>query len=399
MHLKITIFLYFVFQLYFTGIAHAQSDWIAPEGKIINNRTLLWGDFLGRPDKYESPNTAAATQPAIYAVVDSVDEHPNDRISIKFRIKCAFQSASWVRESLGEHSDYILNHEQDHYDIALTYANKLQADLCNRDYSMNNYEKEIKDIYYPLMEKYEKTQDDYDNQSNHSIIKETQALWDMRIKKCLENCTDEFYYSPENIVQTVKYFGQTVKRIPHEPARQFATRARPLYTELTEELAIKTFDTKEWTPEKATIAFYLQKYKIESDDETLPKECSRILAYIFMPLPNNLYKRVLIDTFSNEDKPVKIASVFFANADSDITKELVIMTTSTQHDKQGSGTLYTNRVYDYIYNKGYPARLKRLEDVNKQIEGGFEGTWNGKPSKAKYKTQKEVEDALKKLGY
>ena len=397
MRLIHTFFLIFLIQLCVESSVKAQREYIMPEGKIINNRTLLWGDFLGHAAKSINPNVAAATQPAIYAVVDSVAEHPNNRITIKFRIKCAFQSASWVRESLGDHSDYILNHEQDHYDIALIFANKLQADLCSRDYSMDNYFKEIESIYIPLMQKYDKTEDDYDKESDHSLIKENQALWDMRIKKCMENNTDEFFSSPENIVQTVKYFGQSVKRIHGEPARQFVTRCRPLYSELTEDLCAKIMETKEWSIEKAVIVFYSQKYKEEIEDQPA-KDCSRLLAYAFVPVGKDIYKRILIDTFTNQDKPIKIGSVFFANVDSDNTKELVIMTTSDEHSKQAFGTLYTTRVYDNITSK-LPGKLKRLDDVSIKVEGGFEGTLNNKPSKAKCKTQKDVEDVLKKLGY
>src|SRR5262249_53675890 len=148
-------------------------------------------------------------------------------------------------------------------------------------------------------DKYDQAQLDYDNGCDHSLIKEMQDLWDMRIKKCLENNTDEYMYSPESAVKNVWYLGQTVKRMPGEPARQFATRCRPLYSQYTEELAGKTIETKEWTPEKATIAFYSQQYDKPMGDDAPPKECTRILACAFMPQSDNTYKRVLIDTFTN----------------------------------------------------------------------------------------------------
>ena len=128
----------------YTAHAQSQSEWIAPEGKIINNRTLLWSDFLGSPDKYEDPRAGAAVRPVIYFIADSAEEHPNERVTFKFHVKCAFQSAAWVKEVVEkEHTYFYLNHEQDHYDIALTLANKLQADLSGRDYSIKNYNKEI----------------------------------------------------------------------------------------------------------------------------------------------------------------------------------------------------------------------------------------------------------------
>ena len=228
--------------------------------------------------------------------------------------------------------------------------------------------------------------------------KEKQYLWDMRIKKCLENNTDEYYASNESVVQNVKVYGAAVKRIPGEPVLQFAVRARPLYTEFPQEMTSKIIETKEWTPGEASIvAFYTQKYYVE-EDGGLPKYNFRTLAYMFIPNGKDTYKRVFIDTFSVDGKQVNIAGAFFANADSDQVKELVIMATCTQKDAQSTGMLYINRVYDNV-TRLLPVRLKRLDDMTAKIEGGLDGVRDGKPSKAKYKTEKEVTEALRTMGY
>ena len=105
---------------------------------------------------------------------------------------------------------------------------------------------------------------------------------------------------------------------------------------------------------------------------------------------------MLIDTFNNDGKPIKIEKLFFANADSDNVKELVIMATSQQKDAQHNGTLYINRVYDNP-PRILPGRLKRLEDATAKIEGGFEGKLNGKPVKAKVKNENEIAAILGKI--
>ncbi len=375
-----------------------EHEWIAPEGKIINYRTLTWQDFPGKPDKDEPAEAGAAVRPSIYFNADSGEYLPNDRLTYKFHVKCAFQSVAWVKEIvLKDRTYFYLNHEQEHYDIALTYANKLKADLSGRDYSAKNYEKEIDDIYQDLMKKYEQTQDDYDGQSNHSLIKEMQTLWDMRIKKCLENNTIEYYSSPESVVKTVHYLGQPVKRIVGEPAVQFATRCRPIYSEFSDELAGKIIETKEWSADKAVIAFYSQQYTKTIEDEA-PKACTRLLGEVFLTKDKINYKRVLIDTFTNEERPTKIVATFLANVDSDSYKELIVITATDRKDKEASGTQYTVKVYDNIFPNIFPARLKRLDDISAKLEGGFEGMINGKPSKAKHRSQKDIEDELKKMG-
>ena len=393
-----------------TSHLYAQNDigWIAPEGKILNYRTLTWADFLGKEEKEFSDKLAesnlvarAYVSPAIYFKADSGKILDNGRVKFSFHVKCAFQSRAFVRESTKqEHSNYVLIHEQDHYDIALNYANKLQAELSSRDYSEKNYNEEIDKICNDLLKKYNSTQEVYDHEVNPDgrEEKEKQYLWDMRIKKCLENNTDEYYASNESVVQNVKVYGAAVKRIPGEPVLQFAVRARPLYTEFPQEMTSKIIETKEWTPGEASIvAFYTQKYYVE-EDGGLPKYNFRTLAYMFIPNGKDTYKRVFIDTFSVDGKQVNIAGAFFANADSDQVKELVIMATCTQKDAQSTGMLYINRVYDNV-TRLLPVRLKRLDDMTAKIEGGLDGVRDGKPSKAKYKTEKEVTEALRKMGY
>lgn len=388
---------------------HAQSDdnWIAPEGFILNYRTLNWNDFKGREDRVFSDKLAtqnlqakAYVSPAIYFVADSGETQPNGRVKFKFHVKCAFQSSAFVRESTkNEHSNYVLIHEQDHYDIALVYAGRLQSILSSRDYSADKYNEEIDKLGNDLLDKYNKTQEIYDNEVNPNGTDDQakQYLWDMRIRKCMENNTDEFFASTESAVQNVKLPGQIVKRLPGEPALQFIVRARPLYMELPPEMMPKVVETREWSQEPAVIAFYTQKFYVH-EDGALPTDHFRTMAYMFIPTTKDLYKRVIIDTFNYDGRPVKITGAFFTNADNDAAKELVITATSTQKDKDGSGTMYINRVYDNA-DKPLPGKLKRLDDVSVKIEGGFEGSLGGKPSKAKCKSSQEITDALKKLGY
>lgn len=382
-------------------------DWIAPEGRILNYRTLNWDDFQEKQekeieDKLAEQNLRALAYicPAIYFTAKRGETQENGRIKFDFLVKCAFQTRSFAREATKkDHSNYVLIHEQDHYDIALVYANKLQAELSSRDYSKDKYQEEVDKIADDNSKKYHATQMAYDHEVNPDgrEEKEKQYLWDMRIKKCMENNTDEYFASPETVVQTVKLPGQTVKRRTGEPAGQFVVRCRPLYTEFPQEMTSKIVETTEWTTEPAVIAFYTQKYYIH-EDGAVPKDNFRTLAYIFIPNGKDTYKRVIIDTFVNDGRPVKIAATFFANVDSDQTKELVIVAASPQKETGTNGTLYINKVYDNV-TRLLPARLRKLDDVAAKITGGFEGVKDGKPSTTKFKTEKDIREALGKMDY
>ena len=380
-----------------TTQAGAQANWVAPEGFTVNQRTLTWEDFKGKEDKdlaadlaSRNLQAAAYVSPAIYFTADS-GRVENGRVKFNFHIKCAFQSRAFVRESTKQqHSNYVLIHEQDHYDIALTYARKMQDMLSSRDYSADKCQEEVDKLCTDLLDKYEKTQKTYDGEVNPDGRDEVekQHLWDMRIKKGLENNTDEFYNSPEQAVKSVAEPGTIVKRIPGEPALQFVVRARPLYTEFSGDMKAKVMETTEWSETPAVIAFYTQKYYLV-EDGAVPKDNFRTLAFIFMPTANNFYKRILIDTFTNNGKPVRIGPVFFANADSDQAKELVIMANCSQPD----GMVYYNRIYDNIF-KPMPPKLKRLDEADTKISSGFEGLSNGREVHAKYKTEDQVKEAL-----
>ncbi len=390
--------------------AIAQSNdigWIAPEGKIINYRTLTWNDFQNKEDKDHAKRLAAQGYeaqayviPAIYFKWVDGERLDNGRVKFKAVAKCAFQSHAFVRDNVkNAHSNYVLTHEHDHYDIALLYARKMEEAVVSKDFSEKNYDAEIDKLLEDQYKQYHELQRKYDAEVNPHGTDDVpmQELWDMRIKKCLDNNTLEYLSSPESAVQNVKSWGQTVKRLPEEDLKRFCTRARPLYTEFPDENAAISFETSEWTEEKCVIAFYSQKYYVEEGGKPV-QDCSRMLGYIFIPNGAGTYKRSFIDTFCIDDKAPKINAVFFANADSDQTKELIIQTTIAKKEKNATGNQYVTKVYDNLKPRMLPARLKKANDLQ-EFGSSFEGTLDGKPQKAKYKGEKELTEALVKLGF
>jgi hypothetical protein len=392
----------------FSSIAQKNDiGWIAPEGKIINNRTLTWDDFQNREDKEFAKNLAAQGYrarayviPAIYFKWIDGKRQDNGRIKFKAVAKCAFQSHAYVRDDVkNSHSNYVRTHEQDHYDIALVFARKMEEAVVSKDYSEKNYDAEIDKILEDYYKQYHELQEKYDHEVNPEGKDDVpmQELWDMRIKKCLENNTLEYFNSPLSVVENVKTWGQTVKRLPDEDLKRFCTRARPLYTDFLDENAAISFETNEWTEQNCVVAFYSQKYFVEEEGKPV-QDCSRMLGYIFIPNGKDTYRRSFIDTFCIDDKEPKINAVFFANADSDQTKELIIQTTIVKRDKNASGTQYETKVYDNIKPRSVPPKLKKVI-ATADFGDGFEGTLNGKPQKAPYKGEKELTEALTKLGF
>ncbi|MNU93872.1 hypothetical protein D3C71_838230 [compost metagenome] len=110
---------------------------------------------------------------------------------------------------------------------------------------------------------------------------------------------------------------------------------------------------------------------------------------------------MLISRFEDDNVDTEIQSVFFANADSDSQKELIILSTCS-HRLQYlyDGTEYTTSVFDNFDTTKPPQKMIYLSKISAQLAGGFEGFLDDNPdSKAKFKTAAEIKKELKRLGY
>ena len=142
-------------------------------------RRLNWSDYKARPN----PNSdAVATTTTVLAV-----EYNFNNRQFGYSIESRFsKTRSW-----GSHkTDYILSHEQGHFDIAEVFARKLNKNLSEYKFNKKTYQKDLKKIYEDITEEKEKTQNDYDKETKHSINKNKQAEWLKKISVMLEEYAD-----------------------------------------------------------------------------------------------------------------------------------------------------------------------------------------------------------------
>ena len=148
------------------------------EGNLIEwsaDRKLTWADFKGIPD----PNSveAALTNSNI-----NVEFGFSDR-KLTHTIKCRFnKSLSWGRIK----NDYILNHEQGHFDIAEIHARILHKALVEYSFNSKTVQNDVTKIYNDVMQEHTRLQQSYDQQTNHSLDTARQAVWDRRIDSLLK---------------------------------------------------------------------------------------------------------------------------------------------------------------------------------------------------------------------
>lgn len=146
------------------------------------NRKLTWADFMGQ---------AVAGSPAV-AITNSgfgfgmgtYTRGGKTRINISVHGSFS-KSQSWVKK--GYATEYVLNHEQHHFDLTwyctLQFYKKLKAAVLTPD----NYREVITKIYTESYTLLRQLQDAYDTETSNGILKDKQAIWNKKIDALLSS--------------------------------------------------------------------------------------------------------------------------------------------------------------------------------------------------------------------
>lgn len=138
------------------------------------SRKLTWADYKG---KVQTGSDAAASTATYLGI-----EYNFGRDGFGYKITCSFsKSKSW-----GLHkTDYILLHEQGHFDIAEIFARKLNKKMGEYKFNEATFKDDLRNLYQSLMTEKDAFQNQYDEETNHSIKKEKQAEWLKKIAALL----------------------------------------------------------------------------------------------------------------------------------------------------------------------------------------------------------------------
>ena len=147
-------------------------DWSA-------SRKLTWIDYKAQPE----PGNDDAASTTTYLGI----EYDISGSSFGYKIHSRFsKTRSWGLYK----TDYILGHEQGHFDIAEIFARKLNKNMSEYRFNKRTYQEDLNKIYNDILDEKEKMQNDYDKETNHSINKEKQAEWLKKIAAMLEEYKD-----------------------------------------------------------------------------------------------------------------------------------------------------------------------------------------------------------------
>ena len=148
---------------------------------------LEWADYKGNPDLKSDAAASTATNLGFEYIIR------NNEFS--YKITCFFsKDKSWGVVK----TDYILSHEQGHFDIAEIHARKLNKKMADFKLNRNTYRTDLDKLYYDILEEKDVMQTNYDNETNYSRDKEKQAEWLKKIEKMLEELKNYAGYNQKS---------------------------------------------------------------------------------------------------------------------------------------------------------------------------------------------------------
>jgi Bacterial protein of unknown function (DUF922) len=144
-----------------------------------NKTALQWTDFTATaPVKMNNENTVANSGVG-FKFSASIQKSGN-YINIGIRVSSFFiKPKSWVLSD--SKTAHILNHEQRHFDIARYGAELLRQNFLKAKFNAKNINLVMTNIYNATWNTYLSIQGQYDRETNHSINKTQQQIWDKKI--------------------------------------------------------------------------------------------------------------------------------------------------------------------------------------------------------------------------
>ena len=144
---------------------------------IINGdkteRLLTWDDFKGRADKSSSYYAETHWELSFGKISFRSDQEiPLKDLVLTLHFN---EKKSWVIK--GKETPELLKHEQGHFDIGRLCQLEILATIKTTKITKENFISSIQQIFDTTLNKYHKMGIRYDTESNHSINKEKQEVW------------------------------------------------------------------------------------------------------------------------------------------------------------------------------------------------------------------------------
>ncbi|REC78670.1 DUF922 domain-containing protein [Chryseobacterium elymi] len=153
--------------------------------KIIwqEDRKLVWDNFKSPVNRKNRADVAAYTHCGWeYSVVKST----NSKSPVKIEVTAIFnEDRSW--KDVKRINDYILLHEQKHFDIAELFVRKFRKEIQEKIKTSGDYDKNFNAVYSKISNDYKNFQMSYDRITQHGMNKEKQAEYNAIIAEELDH--------------------------------------------------------------------------------------------------------------------------------------------------------------------------------------------------------------------
>jgi hypothetical protein len=154
-----------------------------PEGDTIYyaaNRPLGWADFQDKP-------RAGSFEAEVFAGIGYTEHVSVEKgvitLNITLKVDMA-KSDCWVRDRSGD--DYVLNHEQRHFDIAKIVGEHFKHKILAISLPPDNYDGDINVEYLETLRELHRMQTQYDSETHHGANHIAQSEWDEKIDRELK---------------------------------------------------------------------------------------------------------------------------------------------------------------------------------------------------------------------
>lgn len=171
------LYILYVFLLANVLSAFAQKE----ADKIFWQENILsWDDFKAPPSS-DSPYHANTNAGMSYGW--NIRQENGD-IELQYEVLCFFNpNSSWVRPE--SKTEYLLQHEQLHFDITELYARKLRKKLAEvkPQHLKRDPRQHLNQLYEAIMKEKTLTQAKFDRETKHSINREAEVRWRGYVKR------------------------------------------------------------------------------------------------------------------------------------------------------------------------------------------------------------------------
>lgn len=144
---------------------------------------LKWENFKSRVNNQGGSNVVAYTNCGwSYSYVKS----SNPKAPIRIKVETIFnENQSWKDDK--RINDYVLLHEQKHFDAAEVFARKLRKELSEKIKTSSDFDRYFKTVYNRILKEYQAFQKQYDAETKNGMVEEKQAEYNRMIAEELEH--------------------------------------------------------------------------------------------------------------------------------------------------------------------------------------------------------------------